>query len=435
MEHKNSRVLLILLLFFGTTILQVTPLTAEDTNCTTADCHKEFKKMKRVHAPADDDCTTCHVKTGKHKFKFEDKASLCITCHDDKKEGKQVHEAVASGECSDCHTHHGGNAKGMLKTKRVDELCFGCHDKEPMEKKFVHGPNASGKCTLCHDAHTSNHKPLLITAKTTICTRCHSDKDFSGEGKHMHSPMKQGCSGCHSPHASDFKYQLHKSPDNLCGKCHQDVVKDAGAAQFKHKALQQDRECFNCHDAHGSQYENNLRLSPLKLCLSCHDKPLIGTDGKDYNINTIVTKNKYKHGPVEDGECSGCHSPHGSSYYKILKGSFPVKFYTPYDIKKYGICFQCHESELAHDKTTTTRTDFRDGDRNLHFVHVNLQKGRTCRACHEIHAGTQEKHIREETPFGSWDIPIGFEKSDVGGSCAPGCHKPFKYKRDKVKGT
>lgn len=414
-----------------TVLLSMVPLTAEDANCTTAECHKEFKTMKHIHAPVEDDCTTCHVKTGDHEFKFEDKANLCYECHDDKKQGKQVHDAVSSGECSSCHTTHGGDYKAMLKTKRVDTLCFECHEQEPMNKKFVHGPNASGNCALCHESHASDHEPLLLESKETVCTRCHMDKDYSGEGKHKHTPMKQGCSGCHSPHSSDFKYQLTRSTETLCSQCHEKIVKQAASVKYKHAVLNERRECYNCHDPHGSLYENNLRVSPLNLCLDCHNKPIIGTDGKDYNIYKIVNKNPNKHGPIKDGNCSGCHDPHGSDFYKLLTGSFPREFYTPYEESKYDSCFQCHEKELAKNETTTTQTNFRDGSRNLHYVHVNMQKGRTCRACHEIHAGTQPKHVREETPFGKWGIPMGFEINDNGGSCAPGCHKAFSYDRTK----
>jgi predicted CXXCH cytochrome family protein len=58
-------------------------------------------------------------------------------------------------------------------------------------------------------------------------------------------------------------------------------------------------------------------------------------------------------------------------------------------------------------------------------------KGRTCRACHETHASNFPKHIREAVPFGSWDLPVNFEKTESGGSCAPGCHKEKKYDRAK----
>jgi predicted CXXCH cytochrome family protein len=431
MAYNDSKARMIHIAFLGIALLLVGFLHAEDSNCMTAKCHQKFKTMKQLHAPVDEDCTNCHEKTGKHAFKFADRANLCIGCHDDKKEGKQVHEALSSGACTDCHDPHGGKFKALLKTKRIDTTCFDCHDKEPMQKKFLHGPNASGNCTLCHDAHSSNHQNLLVTSKTVICIRCHSDKDFTGKGKHQHSPMKQGCSGCHSPHSADFKFQLHKSPENLCGQCHQKMEKQANDALFKHAALQQGDRCYNCHDPHGSVFENNLKLSPLNQCLDCHNKKILGSDGKDYNIYKIVTKNPQKHGPIEDGECTGCHDPHGSQYYKILKSSFPKEFYTPYDVEKYGICFECHENEIAQTEFTSTLTDFRDGKRNLHYVHVNMQKGRTCRACHEIHAGTQAKHVREETPFGTWSMPVGFEINKNGGSCAPGCHKSFTYDRTK----
>ena len=419
------------IIFTALTVFLIFPAAAEDTNCTTAECHKEFKTMKRIHAPVDDDCTACHIKTGDHQFKFNDKANLCFECHDDKKQGKQIHEVISSGECSQCHTHHGGDYKALLKTKRVDTLCFECHDNAEMEKKFVHGPNAAGNCALCHESHASDHKPLLVESKETICTRCHSDKDYSGEGKHQHSPMKEGCSGCHSPHSSDNKYQLVKPPETICSHCHENITKKVDAVKFKHPVVNEEKKCYNCHDPHGAAYENNLKSSPLNLCLDCHNKPIIGTDGKDYNIYTIVTKNPHKHGPIKDGNCSGCHDPHGSDFYMLLKKYFPQEFYTPYAEEKYASCFECHEKELAKDANTTTRTNFRDGSRNLHHLHINMQKGRTCRACHEIHAGTLPKHIREETPFGKWDIPIEFEISATGGSCAPGCHKAFTYDRNK----
>ena len=85
-----------------------------------------------------------------------------------------------------------------------------------------------------------------------------------------------------------------------------------------------------------------------------------------------------------------------------------------------------------HDLKTTTLTDFRTGDLNLHYVHVNRKKkGRSCRACHETHAASKEKQIRDSVPFGpgGWELPIGFEKTNSGGSCAPGCHRPYAYDR------
>ncbi len=85
---------------------------------------------------------------------------------------------------------------------------------------------------------------------------------------------------------------------------------------------------------------------------------------------------------------------------------------------------------LPRDERTTTLTDVLDGDRNLHFVPVNkTPKGRTCRACHETHAGNSPSHIRESVPFGNWPLAINFVKKENGG---PGCHAPVTYDRKKT---
>ena len=79
----------------------------------------------------------------------------------------------------------------------------------------------------------------------------------------------------------------------------------------------------------------------------------------------------------------------------------------------------------------TGLTQFRDGDRNLHYVHVNREKGRTCRACHEVHASKRPAHIREAVPYGSgnWMLEINFEQTPQGGSCTPACHVMRSYTR------
>ena len=79
---------------------------------------------------------------------------------------------------------------------------------------------------------------------------------------------------------------------------------------------------------------------------------------------------------------------------------------------------------------TTDLTDFRNGKTNMHYLHVNkAERGRTCRACHETHGSDLPKHIRESIPYGKWDLPIRFTKTETGGSCSPGCHLPKPYDR------
>lgn len=402
-----------------------------DKNCVNSKCHTDFKKFKIVHSPVEEDCEACHEKTGKHEFKlfYKDVNQICTDCHEDRGGGKFLHGALKMKKCIFCHNPHGGDTKALMRTKRVDTTCFECHDRKTKEGKYIHGPNVSGNCSICHDAHSSDNRYLLISPQEQLCINCHTDKDYTDSDKKMHTALEDGCTGCHNPHASQFKYQLITSPKKICAECHSDLVDQAKQVIEKHPPVSDGKGCVNCHDPHGSPYDNNLKDNQVSLCLSCHNKPIIGTDGKDYNIFKILAENPEKHGPIREGNCAGCHNPHGSNFYKILVAEYPKKFYTPYEKKKYSLCFECHEANLAENPKTTVDTNFRNGSENLHYVHVHKKKGRTCRACHMAHASKLPKHIREETPFGKWDIPINFTINKNGGSCSPGCHREYKYNR------
>jgi hypothetical protein len=36
-------------------------------------------------------------------------------------------------------------------------------------------------------------------------------------------------------------------------------------------------------------------------------------------------------------------------------------------------------------------------------------------------------------PFGHWELPVKYEKTESGGSCTPGCHSLQKYSRQTAK--
>ncbi|MFT5698936.1 MAG: putative CXXCH cytochrome family protein [Desulforhopalus sp.] len=168
------------------------------------------------------------------------------------------------------------------------------------------------------------------------------------------------------------------------------------------------------HDAHGSAYKQHLLAKPMDLCLKCHSQEVIDDKGKSLaNIDELLVSNKMHHGPIKDKNCSGCHSPHGSNYYRMLLAEYPKEFYTTrFNKDDYNLCFLCHDSRLLDEKETTKLTKFRDGSKNLHYLHVNRsEKGRTCRACHEVHASNNYNHIREAVPFGkiNWMLHLMFE--------------------------
>ncbi len=409
-------------------ILGILPICGWAGTCVDAGCHQDLIRFSHPHPPVADDCTSCHEQTGDHEFTLmAEGKELCYACHDSMEKGKLVHAALEMGPCTQCHSPHGSNVAHLLKADRVDTLCYECHDRPAETAKFQHGPAYLGNCSLCHIPHSGDQPHLLTSAPDTLCVTCHTGKSYTAAGQHRHSALDGGCTGCHDAHASAFRYQLLAAPAELCAQCHDTIAEKARTAAHPHPATTQQKACLNCHDPHGSTQSANLVRPALDLCLGCHNHPLVGTDGKDYNITTIVTTGKYKHGPVETGECAACHDPHGSAHAMILTAAFPVPFYTAYSADKYALCFQCHDQALAESATTTDATGFRNGTQNLHYVHVHREKGRTCRACHQIHAGDQPRHIRRETPFGQWDIPIGYEALSDGGRCSPGCHQPYSY--------
>jgi predicted CXXCH cytochrome family protein len=247
---------------------------------------------------------------------------------------------------------------------------------------------------------------------------------------YRHRALATGCTDCHSPHTSDQRFELKSPVPSLCSQCHEKTFRGQEAAEVKHSPFTESPSCLNCHNPHLSQNDHLLNSDDMNTCLSCHDEPIKVGQYELARIGQMLLANPMHHGPIQSKECSECHKPHGSSNFRLLTDEYPKESYTPFLESKYQLCFRCHEPTLAEEERTTTATGFRNGDRNLHFVHVNqVPTGRNCRLCHEVHASSLPKHMRISAPFGTWELPIGFNETEDGGSCSPGCHAMKKYER------
>lgn len=257
--------------------------------------------------------------------------------------------------------------------------------------------------------------PLGVFGEELRCLDCHDDKT---KGAFVHTPLTGGdCTSCHEsigkPHPGKTGgFRLAADGTKLCLMCHDDPA----AKKYPHAPAQGD--CTLCHRPHSSPYRFQLRETGVALCFSCHESSSFG--GKSI------------HEPVALGQCTSCHSPHGTDHPRLLLHPFPEELYLPYNDQAYILCTTCHSRDLARHKRTATETGFRNGDRNLHYVHVNNQtKGRSCKVCHAPHASGQHKLLREKvTGFGKWEIPIAYTKTSTGGTCIVGCHKPQSYDRE-----
>jgi predicted CXXCH cytochrome family protein len=398
-----------------------------EAGCVTAKCHADIGSKAWVHGPVGAGiCTICHSPAdGKdHEFTLAaEKEELCFNCHEEKRDmmlEEHQHTPVAEGNCIGCHDPHQADYRFQLKGG-ASELCFQCHDQDHFNDNFVHGPVTAGDCNACHNPHASANPKQLIAPPEELCFNCHQEKRGIMDMRHVHAPVAEKCTNCHNAHAGAAEYLLAEDPPDLCFSCHPDISENVLASTPHPPAAE--GECLTCHEVHGSEYPKLFTLDPTELCFSCHDE-----------MEEYVLAQEFRHGPVKQGDCNACHNPHGSENHRILRKNFPEAFYTPYAEENYALCFDCHNRQIALDEKTTSLTDFRDNDRNLHYLHVNKQdKGRSCRACHQVHASSQEKHVRLSVPFGkiNWELPVKFTKSSDGGSCVVGCHAPKEYSREK----
>ena len=354
--------------------------------CVTTDCHQSILKGKNIH-PAAEPCETCHQQQGTpHPQKgkktislMQESPALCAMCHQPFGTKPQIHSPVKDGMCTTCHNPHSSNESKLL-VQPLKDLCLTCHP-DKVTYTYVHGPTAAGDCTGCHNPHESDYKALLVKDVGELCITCHFDMQDVMKKKDVHPALYSGCTSCHNPHGSPFKKLLSAEGEQLCFQCHPQIAEKVEQSKVVHGPIKTPKSCASCHSPHATDTAKLLFKSGKDLCLECH--------------KTIIKKSMtVLHGPIRDGSCTPCHDPHGSQNAELLVGEFSTDPYVPYTDKEYELCFTCHNRDLLRYPDTSFATGFRDGERNLHYLHVNNKtKGRNCKLCHNIHGGSQPKLI------------------------------------------
>lgn len=428
------------------TVLAERP-TGPVTQCVSTECHGNLIDRAVLHGPvAQRRCDACHVVQSVKAHTYQlivPKEELCSYCHTHS-ERNVVHEPVAKHECSKCHDPHGSDYKLQLVAEPTSALCFTCHEaKDYASSGKGHGSaemQAIGACSVCHEAHSSWMPTLLPMEKKKLCIFCHEDTRKAAKAfPYTHKPLLEGdCLECHNAHQTGHPAQLRKAPPEACFACHDhDNVKEhLSQSLFVHGAMTDGDSCIACHAGHGSKRKNLLARPEINMCYDCHKDEQVTSDGRVVrDMDKLFDKRPIQHGPVQRGECQPCHQPHASDKLSLLRGEYPETFYAPYSIKLYSLCFECHMTGLVESEFGMGVTRFRDGDRNLHYVHVNMEKGRTCRVCHDVHAARKPHLIRDAVPFGNhgWEVEINHKQTESGGTCLSGCHEPRPYNRGPME--
>ncbi len=424
----------------------VTFLALKDTQtCMTSSCHADYDKGDFVHGPLKKkgSCITCHNPhgSGNRDFLKLSGGKLCFSCHTSAEnmlmDAKYVHFPVKKGECLSCHDPHKSDLEYHLKRGSISELCAGCHGKDKISQPVLHAPLKTGDCTACHTPHISENKALLVETDNRLCVRCHKVREEEFNSLYVHEPVKKNCALCHDPHGSATIYHLKNRKDDdghyveveqpiteLCLECHRkldpETVDLIENSKVTHKPVKEGN-CIACHSPHSTNFKKQLKASVNDICFSCHEE-----------MKELITSSLFIHGPIKKNGCTQCHMAHGSEEKNLLVTQFSEKYVNPFNMDSYALCFNCHSKEMVLEKQSK-QTEFRNGRKNLHYAHVNRKvKGRSCKACHDVHASNQEKRIRDDFTFeNKFTVTIEYTKTDTGGGCVVGCHKPKRYDRKK----
>lgn len=320
----------------------------------------------------------------------------------------------------------------LVNAKEPSCSTMGCHESV-MKFSKLHGPMKANGCTVCHQLGESR---LVLPAKhpriqeiplksvNAQCTTCHEEHAPSRHPGLHKVISEKSCVECHSPHGSNNKHLLKiNSTGQLCTNCHKEIL---GKLHQGHgEILSEKKSCLQCHESHFSKEKKLLKANVGSLCLECHQKKVQKKNGESLlavEMNPAGALSVHK--PVKEGQCQNCHDPHGSESAMYLKSR-----YSPTDD---SLCISCHKKDLLANAKTLKATEFRNGENNLHFLHLNnRKKTQRCVECHSVHSSAQEKLILTQMKFGEWLVPVEFSKTDSGGTCMTACHGEKKYDRIK----
>ena len=273
----------------------------------------------------------------------------------------------------------------------------------------------------CHDPHASGNRKLLVKEGPALCSECH---DGIMEGKAHTIIEEDGCQACHDPHSSDSAKLLPGPADGLCQECHDSMVE----GPVVHEAVS-GGSCTDCHSPHASANRPLLLSDQPTLCGQCHE--------------ILGEFDKLLHTAITDGDCTDCHKAHSGGEEKLLVAPYNRERYPKgFEEGMYALCFQCHDASLVTGKAEDGVTNFRNGNKNLHDLHVQgalepnkygiVKRGRarSCVACHNPHGSSQPFDLLREYECESvLCYTMTYYPLEDGGKCMVGCHKPKSYKR------
>jgi DmsE family decaheme c-type cytochrome len=300
---------------------------------------------------------------------------------------------VGSTACAECHTNESAHytltahRKTDFDGARVNERgCEACHGPAKQHLDFYlraqnlmkEGKEAEANALYADEAKARAAKmrsfaELTPAESSAVCLKCHEGTQGRSEERFNYrrsEHFKHGvsCQECHSSHSPKRTEFLLRAPEpNMCYQCHAEQ-KASFTKPFHHKVPEGGMKCSDCHNHHGGFAQKSLRNSVTgdSTCLKCHaDKqgPFV-----------------YEHAPVKVEGCQACHTPHGSTYPKLL---------TRPEVRL--MCIECHSNTPGIPDTDGTGI----GPGTPSFHDITNPRYANCTTCHvEIHGSNKDPFFR-----------------------------------------
>ncbi len=183
----------------------------------------------------------------------------------------------------------------------------------PIEYKqsFFHTDKNEKQCKSCHDMSLNEIKNVaFIDVTESNCYTCHS---HITKDKYGHAPAVNWlCTSCHDGKAGvenvknqgRSKYLAGQPVDKECFRCHKSNYKRWSNYRYRHEPLDSGN-CNKCHNPHSSPYKKFVRKPVDEICLGCH---------KDKHIKARELQNSSCAGGIDkEKNCVDCHNPHASN--------------------------------------------------------------------------------------------------------------------------
>ena len=345
-------------------------------------------------------CVTCHVKTGWVGSAHEASADFYPT--------DQAVSTVADVSCNGCHTSHAApGARRLLRAISEDEACYECHQPAPIGV----GPDIRTQSLKISrhpfDAMATDHEPVntvnpaepvLLDRKHVVCSDCHNphratpEKPLEGvRGIGIDGSVVQNNLGstveeyqvCLRCHGETFDRFIPPAPVRPPGGSDKSREFSPGSGSFHPVAEMGRNQSIRLNTQLARASSGLTTISRIK-CSDCHNN--------DFTSDA--------QGPASNSQ-SGPKGPHGSANERLLRASYSTAVgtlssapFATFNESNFALCFLCHDVRSFTSQTDFTGTNFgpdaKDGQKNLHALHLAGNDHASCHECHYNVHGTAE---------------------------------------------